>query len=101
MVMGEAGDLRQMADAENLARLAQLTQVSADGFRGGSADAGVNFVEDEGVIAAAAAAGVGGGLERQHDAGDLAARGNAVERPQGLSGVRGDEELNSIVAGAG
>jgi len=48
MLVGEGGDLGQVGDAEDLLAAAEGFELLADGLRGASADADVDFVEDQG-----------------------------------------------------
>ena len=48
MMVGEAGYLRQVGDAEDLAAFGQLPQFSADGLRGAAADAVRNEIGQNG-----------------------------------------------------
>lgn len=45
--VGQCGDLRKMADAEDLMMLPERTHFRTDGVRDFSAHIGVDFVEDE------------------------------------------------------
>ncbi len=48
VLVGEGGDLRQMGDAEDLLGFGQGLELLADGLGCATADADVDFVEDEG-----------------------------------------------------
>jgi len=50
MMVGEAGDLREVSDAKNLIVVRQLLQTPGDAFRGAAADTGIDFVENEGTL---------------------------------------------------
>src|SRR5207253_3449823 len=95
---GEAGDLRQVGDADDLVPRRELLELPPDDLGDAAADAGVDLVEDERGRGAAA-----GGLEEgrgdgELDARELAARGNALHRLRLLAAVRGDEDLDAVDA---
>lgn len=102
VVIGEARDLRKVCDAEKLVGCGELLEAAADGFRGGSADAGVDFIEDKGAQGLRAARFRGSrhdaGFESEGEAGEFAAAGDFVERTEFLAAVGGDEELDAIHA---
>ena len=105
------GDLGQVRDADDLVILAEPGQASADRLRDFAADADVDFVEYESRNSSAwdtiRNAGHFGhvprlrehALEREHDAGELAARGDLAQRAHLLARIRGEEELGGIGAG--
>src|SRR5438045_699128 len=70
---------------------------ATDGFADASADPGVHLVEDQDRRAVARGERH---LEREHDARELATRGDLVDGLRGLAGVRRDEEPH-VVAAAG
>src|SRR5581483_3360584 len=70
MMLAERGDLRQVRDAEHLARSGEAAQLLPDDFGDAPADADVDFVEDEGGNAPEAG---GHDLKREADARELAA----------------------------
>ena len=77
VMVGEAGDLRQVRHAQHLAGGGQPLQPAADTLRRAAADAGIHFVEDQ---RAAVLALRQARLQRQRDARDLAARRDLLER---------------------
>src|SRR5579871_6283352 len=87
VMVGEAGDLGEMGDAQYLIRLRELLQSASYGFRRAAANAGVDFVEYESlgctVVRQTTGCGRGlgsTGLERQSDTRKLAAGCDPVER---------------------
>ncbi len=106
MRVGVRGNLRQMRDAQDLKRRPEGAELAPDDVGDAPADAGVDFVEDQtgrrrarrtvGGVAETVARRGNQGLDREHDARQLAARDNARERPQVLAWIRRDEELPSI-----
>src|SRR6266566_329748 len=95
VVLGEGRDQRQVGDAEDLAAPAEPAELAADDLGHGAADAGIDLVEDE---RGAPLLGGGEGLEGEHDARQLAARGHAGERARLLARVRREEELDLVPA---
>src|SRR3989454_1569150 len=95
VVLGEGRDQRQVGDAEDLAAPAEPAELAADDLGHGAADAGIDLVEDE---RGAPLLGGGEGLEGEHDARQLAARGHAGERARLLARVRREEELDVVPA---
>src|SRR5438034_7052412 len=95
VVLGEGRDQRQVGDTEDLAAAAELAELAADDFGDRAADAGIDLVEDE---RGAPLVGGGEGLEREHDARQLAARGHAGERARLLARVGREEELDLVPA---
>ena len=81
--------------------LAEGAQAFGHGAGGLAADAGVDLVEDEqpGAVAAALVGRDTG--QREHDARQLAAGGDVAQRPVRDARVRGDAELDRLVAGGG
>ena len=96
VLVAERGDLRQVGDAEHLAAGREGVQPGADDVRHRPADAGVDLVEDQRL---ARDVGRGQRLHRQHHPRQLAARGDAAERPEVLADVRREEQLEAIGAG--
>src|SRR5688500_10461602 len=96
VLVTERGNLRQVGDAEDLAAGREGVQPGADDVRDCPADAGVDFVEDEGL---AGDVGRGEGLHRQHHPRQLAARGDPPEGPQVLADVWRQQEVEAIRAG--
>src|SRR5438874_3524615 len=95
VVLGEGRDQRQVGDTEDLAAAAELAELAADDFGDRAADAGIDLVEDE---RGTPLVGGGEGLEREHDARQLAARGHAGERARLLARVGREEELDLVPA---
>ena len=95
MVVGERGDLGQVRHAQHLAARAERLQQAAHGRRDGAADAGVHLVEHERRDVRDVARR---DLDRESDAGKLAARCDARERSDRLLRVRGDPELDRVEA---
>ena len=79
-------------------RLRQVLQPRADDVRHCAADAGVDLVEDERLPRRV---GRAQGLERQHDARQLAARRDPGQRLEVLAGVGRDVELRLLDAPLG
>jgi len=48
MMIGEAGDLRQVGDAQDLAARRKSFEAAAESLGGTPADAGIDFIEDQG-----------------------------------------------------
>ena len=95
-VMGAArGDLRRMCYDENLQARAQALQPVADRCRNGAADAAVDLVEDQGRDRGGAGENQ---LQGQHEARQLAARGDAGERAERRAGHGGDLEMDALAA---
>ena len=80
VVRAARGDLRRVGDDEDLRALPERLQPAADGVGGGAADAAVDLVEDQ---RQAGGAGAEADLEREQEARELAARGDAVDRAGG------------------
>src|SRR5881409_2020710 len=95
VMLGEGRDQRQVRDAEHLPRPAELRELAADALGHGPADPGVDLVEDE---RCAALLGGGQGLQGEHDPRELAARGDAGERPRLLAWIGREEELDLVPA---
>ena len=79
VALGEARDLRQVRDRDDLGALGQALERAADGVRGLAADARVELVEDE----RRAARDRGDG---ERDPRELAARGRLGDRRRGSPG---------------
>ena len=97
VALGQRRDLRQVGDAEHLARLAERAQPLADGAGGLAADAGVDLVEHERRRLARA----GHGHQREHHARQLAARGGLAQRRRRHARVRRQHELDALGPGGG
>ena len=95
MAGGTRGDLGGVGDDQDLGALPQLLQALAHGIGNRAADAAVDLVEDQG---AAAGGTRGDDLERQHEAREFAARGDAVERAGRAAGVGRDLEEHPLGA---
>ena len=93
--VGVGGDLWQVGDAQYLPVLAEGVQQAANGVGDFAADAGVDFVEDDGrrwrrgFVEA-------GDFDGEADAREFAAGGDFGERLQGLTGV-GAEGVGDVV----
>ena len=85
VAVGEARDLRQVRDRDDLRAVGEAAQRLADGVRGLAADAGVDLVEHHRLAAA-------DGRDRERDPRQLAARRGLGDRPERQAGVRPDEE---------
>ncbi len=95
VTIGIGGHLRQVRDAEHLARPGQPLQARADGIGGRSPDPRVDLVEHQ----RPAGAGVlEHHVQRQHDPRQLAARGGLAQRPGVLARIRRDQELGPLDA---
>ncbi len=93
MVVGEGRDLGQVGDAQDLLPRGHRLELPAHHLGDPAADAGVHLVEHE-----REPRGIGAhdGLEPQHDARQLPTGGDARQRTQLLSGVRGEQELRPL-----
>ena len=92
-MVGVGRHLRQMRDAEHLARRAERLQQLADGGRDRAADAGIHLVEHQRRHAGDLA---GRHRDRQRHARQLAARGDLGQRSRRLRRMRGDIELDVL-----
>src|SRR5690349_7859732 len=111
MLIGEGGNLREVGDTEYLLGSRELLQLLAHGLRRAAPDATVDLIKDQrplrGASASAVAAGsfrvaaFDGGLERQHDARELAAGGDLLYRAQRLAGIGRDKVLHLVEAACG
>src|SRR5690606_26884126 len=95
VVVGAGRDLRQVGDDENLVALGDAAQVRRDPVGRHSADAGIDLIEHQGRHLVQSRKD---GLEREHHAGKLAARGDAGERPRLEADVERDAELDRFRA---
>ena len=95
VALGERGDLREVRDADHLARLREPPQPLADRARGLPADARIDLVEHERL----ASAGVRDAHQGEHRPRQLAARSRLAQRSGGHAGVRRDRELDALRAG--
>ena len=91
--VGERRDLRQVRDDDDLVAARELGEPAADRGGGRAADTGVDLVEHERLDGVRLAENA---LEREHDARELAARGDARERPRGLRRRGCVEELDAL-----
>ena len=89
------GDLREVRHAEHLRALPDAPEQLPDGLGDRAADARVDLVEDQRRYRAGIA---GGELQRETDARELAARGDAPEGRRGDAGVRADQEGHGVHA---
>ena len=89
------GDLAQMRHAQHLTRARDLTELDADLLRCLAGDAGVDLIKDQ----RGDAVTIGDDrFERQHDARELASRGDFGDGLRNFSLVRGDQEGHGIHA---
>src|SRR5215470_6007425 len=95
VVGSPGGDRRQMRDAEHLAALRGGGQLLRDDGGHAAADAGVDLVEDHRGYTLGAGQD---GLEGQHRARELAARGDPRERANLFAGIRRQTELDAVEA---
>ena len=93
--VGEGRDLREVGDDDDLAVPGELGEPAPDLHRDPAADAGVDLVEDE-----RAARTVGGqhDLEREPDAGQLAAGGDLAEAARLGARVGREEQVDRVGA---
>jgi len=95
VVVGGGRNQGLVGDAEHLALLGQAPQQRRDRAAHPAADAGVDFIEEQGDV------GIGrrqAGGERQQEAAHLATGGHLLQRGQGLAGVGREQELDQIGA---
>ena len=95
VVVRHRGDLRQMRYADDLRVFGDAAQLQADFVGGFAADAGVDLVKDlrfghTGVREH--------GVDRQHDARELAARCDFGHRLRLFAGIGGNEELDPVAS---
>lgn len=95
MLVGHAGDLSEVCDANDLTFLGDAANFFADGDRGCAADSGINFIEDAGGNRLAFCDDL---FEGQHNATQFSATGDAMEGFGFFSWVTGQEKLNDIVS---
>src|SRR5882724_5856600 len=82
-----------MRDANDLVFISQSLHLSADGVRDFAPDVGVDLIEDKqgnGVLRRQRR------FEREHQARDLAARGDGAKRLQWFARIRREEQFNRI-----
>src|SRR5688500_15366010 len=91
MDVGMAGHLRQVGHGEDLSALRETLELPAQGRGLGAADARVHLVEHQGGPRLLGLA-TGGELQREMDARELAAGGDAGQRPGLLPRVRSELE---------
>ena len=100
VMIGEAGDLRQVRHAQHLVRRRQLLQPPPDAFGHAAADAGVHFIEHQGAHRAAARARAPPArLQRQRDARDLAAGSDLFDGLRLFAQIRRHQKFDRIFAG--
>lgn len=93
---GVGGNRREVGDAQDLMVARDATHLLADGMRGLAADVGVDFIEDQdGHLVL----GRQDGLERKHDAGELATRRDGAQRARGFTRIGSEQELALVEAG--
>ena len=95
LMVRRGGHLRQVCDREHLPVVPEGTQPTTNYFRHPTADAAVDFVEDE---AGNVCRARGHDLERQSDPGKLATGGNLGQRTGWLSRIGRDEKGHLIEA---
>ena len=95
MAVTLARDLGQVGDAQDLARLAQLSETATHDFRDAAADARVDLVEDQTGWSAPAGRD---DLDGERDTGEFAAGRNAGQRGCRLAGVGCHREFNPVEA---
>ena len=96
--VGVRGDLRKVGHAQHLGVAGERPQARPDRVGHSPPDAGVDLVEDEGP---AGRLGRIEHLDRQHHAGEFAARGDPRQRTRCLAGVGRQQEFRAIDAGGG
>jgi hypothetical protein len=94
--LGNAGDLREMGDGDELRSLGEPRQGIGDGVSGLTPDARVDLVEENGRLARRR---MGDGAQRERDAGELAARGSLRDRREREARIRADEEPDPVATG--
>src|SRR5205085_4057177 len=98
MRRAEAGDLRQVRDADDLIPGGELLQFAADDFRNAAADAGVDLIEDERRGGGARRCFEERGGDRELNARQLAARRDLLHRLRLFAAIRRDENVDAIEA---
>lgn len=96
VVIGGGGDLREMADNNDLVVGAELLKFAGSDGGGSTGEASIDFVEDESLDALAIGAG---DFDGEHDAAEFAAGCDFMERLAGFSGVGGELEFDEFLAG--
>lgn len=96
VVVGGGSDLREMADNNDLVVGAELLKFAGCDGGGSPGEAGIDFVEDEGLYTLAIGAR---DFDCEHDAAELAAGCDFMERLAGFSGVGGELEFDGFLAG--
>jgi hypothetical protein len=94
--LGNAGDLREMGDDDELRSLGESCQGIGDGVSGLTPDARVDLVEEHGRLARRR---MGDGAQSERDAGELAARGGLRDRREREAWIRADEERDPVATG--
>ena len=94
LVVGKGRHLRRVGDAQHLMPRRRLVQQLTDAPRRQTRYTGINFVVNDGGQRVAVRQGA---LERQHNAGKLAAGGNFCQRLGVLAGVGGDEKFHRVL----
>src|SRR5262249_38172933 len=98
VVVGEGGDLWQVGDAEHLTGAAERGELPPDDLRDRAADPGVDFVEDDGRRVSLFESY---GLDRQHDARELPAGGEASEGARIFAWVGREVEFHGVLPPGG
>ena len=83
VLIGHYGNLRQVGYDNHLMRSGKICQHAREGTCGRAADTGIDLVEHQRIHAIRVAED---NLARQHDAAQLAARGNAAQGARRQSG---------------
>ena len=91
MPLGHDGHLGQVRDHDDLVAPCEVCQHARQGHGRGAADAGIHLVKDQRVAAVGLAQDH---LAGKHDAADLAAGGNAAQRPRREPGAGAVEKLH-------
>ena len=93
MSIGEAGDLMQVCDDDDLVTVREPFESLTDAVGGLSSDSGVDFIEEESL-------GLGlhkNDLESKGDAGELAAADGFLQGKEGFSAVGAEKEFDAIL----
>lgn len=94
MCAGASGDLREVADDDDLVVASQFFQFFGGDSCGASGEASIDFVEDQ---AGDTRASRGGDFDREHDAGEFAAGGNSAEGTGGFARVGGEIKADKVL----
>ena len=83
----------EVGDANDLTAPSQPAEALSNRLCHGSADPGIYFIEDQQINAVER---IQRHLEGEHDARELAARGDALERAAGLARIGGETQLDLV-----